>query len=97
MKLWHNCGGAEAVKNFHLPLPDHTYTQLRAAAERTQVPATALAREAIDVWLKQQARKARHDAITAYAEELAGTNFDLDPVLEVAAIEHLLKTSKAAK
>jgi len=36
------------MKNFHLPLPEHAYTRLRAEAERTQMPATALAREAIE-------------------------------------------------
>ena len=36
------------MKNFHLPLPDQTYTGLRAEAERTGVPATTLAREAVD-------------------------------------------------
>ena len=61
------------MRNFHLPLPDETYTRLRAEAERTQVPATTLAREAVDWWLRQQARKARQDAISAYAAEMAGT------------------------
>ena len=55
------------MKNFHLPLPETTYTRLRAEAERTHVPATTLAREAVDWWLRQQFRKARHDAIAAYA------------------------------
>jgi len=82
------------MKNFHLPLPEQTYTQLRAEAERTQVPATVLAREAIDLWLRHQLRKARHEAIAAYAEEMVGTNLDLDPVLESAGIEHLVKTGK---
>ncbi|MGA1997678.1 MAG: hypothetical protein ABSH45_18055 [Bryobacteraceae bacterium] len=82
------------MKNFHLPLPEQTYSRLRAEAERTRVPATALAREAIDLWLRLQLRKARHQAIAAYAGEMAGTNFDLDPVLEAAAIEHLAKTGK---
>jgi hypothetical protein len=82
------------VKNFHLPLPEQTYSRLRAEAERTQVPATALAREAIDLWLRHQLRKARHKAITAYAEEMSGSRLDLDPVLESAGIEHLLKTAK---
>ncbi len=80
------------MKNFHLPLPEQTYTQLRAEAERTQVPATALAREAIDLWLRHQLRKARHEAIAAYAEKMAGTNLDLDPDLELAGIERLAKT-----
>jgi len=87
----------EDMKNFHVPLPERTYAELRAEAERTQVPATTLAREAIDWWLRHQLRKARHDAIAAYAAEMAGTNFDLDRDLESAGIEHLLKTGKDTK
>jgi hypothetical protein len=85
------------MKNFHLPLPEHTYSQLRAESERTQVPATTLAREAIDLWLRQQLRRTRHDAIAAYAEEMAGTNLDLDAALESAGIEHMVKTGKIPK
>jgi hypothetical protein len=85
------------MRNFHLPLPEQTYSHLRAEAERAQVPATALAREAIDGWLRQQLRKARHDQIAAYAAEMAGTEFDLDPDLEAAGIEHLMKTGKTTK
>lgn len=75
------------MRNFHLPLPDDTYEHLRDAAERSKVPATALAREAIDFWLRQQRRKARHDAVAAYAAETAGTSLDLDADLEAAGIE----------
>lgn len=78
------------MKNFQLPLPDDTYQQLRALAERSGVPATAVAREAIDFWLRQPFRKARHDAIAAYAAEMAGTRFDLDTELETAGTAHLL-------
>jgi hypothetical protein len=85
------------MKNFHLPLPEQTYIQLRAEAERTQVPATSLAREAIDLWLRNQMRKARHEAIAAYAAEMAGTHLDLDPGLEAAAIEHLLESGREPK
>ena len=85
------------MKNFHLPLPEHTYAELRAEAERMQVPATTLAREAVDWWLRQQFRKARHDAIAAYAAEMAGTRLDLDADLESAAIEHILNTSKGTR
>src|SRR5690242_11014571 len=45
----------EYMKNFHLPLPEQTYALLREEAERTQLPATTLAREAIDAWLRDQA------------------------------------------
>ena len=83
------------MKNFHLSLPEQIYNRLRAEAERTGVPATTLAREAVDSWLRQQGRKARHEAIAAYATKMAGTHLDLDADLESAAIEHLLNTGKA--
>jgi hypothetical protein len=85
------------MKNFHLPLPEHTYIGLRAEAERTGVPATTLAREAVDSWLRQQKRKASHDAIAAFAAETAGTHLDLDTDLQSAGIEHILKTAKAKR
>lgn len=85
------------MKNFHLPLPEEIYLRLRAEAERVQVPATTLAREAVDGWLRQQARKARQDAISAYAAEMAGTDLDLDTALESAGVEHLVKTGKTTR
>jgi hypothetical protein len=90
MHPWHRGG----VKNFHVPLPEATYDQLRAEAMRTQVPATALAREAVDRWLREQERKALHEEIAAYAAEMAGTEMDLDPALEAAGIEHLLRSTR---
>ena len=85
------------MKNFHLPLPQETYAHLKAEAERMRIPATTLTREALDCWLRQQLRKARQDAIAAYAAEMAGTDLDLDSDLESATIEHLVKTGKAAR
>jgi hypothetical protein len=85
------------MKNFHLPLPEETYSHLKAEAERAQLPATILAREAIDSWLRQQLRKARHEAIANYAAEMAGSRFDLDSDLESAGIEHLVKTARKPK
>ncbi|MEO8369965.1 MAG: hypothetical protein ABI806_12260 [Candidatus Solibacter sp.] len=85
------------MKNFHLPLPDQTYARLRAEADRMEVPATALAREAVDSFLRQLARNARRDAISAYATEMAGTRLDLDSDFEAAAIEHLMTETRTAK
>lgn len=82
------------MKNFHLPLPEQTWSGLRAEAERAQVPATALAREAIDWWLREQAKKARHDQIASWVAEMAGTELDLDPDLEAAGIELTVKAGK---
>ena len=83
------------MRNFHLPLPEQTYTQLRAASERARVPATTLARQAIDVWLAAQAKAALHEEIAAFATEFAGTEFDLDPELEAAGVEFLLSQNEA--
>jgi hypothetical protein len=66
-------------------------------AERTRTPATALARQAIETWLRDQARRARHDAIAAFAAEMAGTDLDLDRQLEAAAVEHLKGTGRVPK
>jgi hypothetical protein len=94
---WHNETRSQVMKNFHVPLPEQTYDNLRAEAERMQVPATTLAREAVDWWLRQQFRKSRQEAIAAYAAEMAGTHLDLDSDLESAAIEHLVKGGKAGR
>jgi hypothetical protein len=85
------------MKNFHLPLPEQTYSQLRAEADRTHIPATSIARDAIDDWLRRQKRKARDDEIAAFASEMAGTEFDLDPEFEAAGVEHWLKSSSESK
>jgi hypothetical protein len=85
------------MKNFHVPLPEETYTQLRAEADRTQIAATSLARAAINLWLREQRRKATAKAIAEYAREMAGSTFDLDPALESAAVDHLLNTTKNSK
>ena len=82
------------MKNFHLPLPEQTYDRLKADAAKANLPATIVAREAIEVWLRQQLRKARHDAIAAYAAKAAGTDFDLDTQLEAAGVEHLVKAGE---
>lgn len=82
------------MKNFHLPLPETTYEQLRSEAERTSTPATALAREAIDAFLKERKRAETDRAVTEYALAVAGTVEDLDPDFEAASIESWLAMEK---
>ncbi|MBI4639448.1 MAG: hypothetical protein HY731_02070 [Candidatus Tectomicrobia bacterium] len=81
----------KAMRNFHVPLPEDLYDQLRAEADRTQQPATELARQAIDLWIRQRQKAALHESIAAYAAQYAGTVADLDEELEAASIEHLLE------
>ena len=42
-----------ATRNFHVPLPESTYRELREIAEQLHRPATQLGREAIESWLKE--------------------------------------------
>ena len=85
------------MKNFHLPLPEGTYAELRTEAERVQLPATTVAREAIAFWLRARKKAERQNAIAAYAAEMADTRFDLDKNLESAAMEQLTKLDQDTK
>ncbi len=80
----------QARHNFHVPLPEDLYHQLRAEAERTQQPATMIARHAIACWLQQQQHEALHERLQAYATQHEETSVDLDPDLEHAAVEQVL-------
>jgi hypothetical protein len=82
---------SKLTKNLHVPLPASVHRRLREEAERSGRPATELAREAIDLWLAEVRRKEIHEEIARYATECAGTRADLDPLLEKAAMEHLLR------
>ena len=77
------------MKNFHVPLPNQTYESLQLEAQRSQLPATSVAREAIQAWLAARKRAERKKAIAAYAAEMAGTEMDLDTNLEDATLEIL--------
>ena len=82
------------MKNFHVPLSDQAYLELRDESARSKRPATTLAREAIVLWLRARKKLARHKAIAAYAANVAGTDFDLDSSLEAVAVENLLATEE---
>jgi hypothetical protein len=75
------------IRNFHLPLPEPTYRRLRDAAERTNQPATTLARYAIEAWLRQHRRAMVREDIARFAAETAGSREDLDEALEAASLE----------
>ena len=81
---------ARMQRNLHVPLPEALHERLRAEATRSGRPATTLAREAIEAWIEDRERAAVHEAIAAYAAEVAGTSADLDEDLEQAGIDHLV-------
>ena len=78
------------MHNFHVPLPDELYTQLRDEASRSNQPATELARYAIKSWLKAREKAALHEALSEFVNEYAGTDLDLDEDLETLSIDCLL-------
>ena len=75
------------MKNFHLPLPEEVYAALREQAAALSRPATIIAREAIETWLRERRRASVREAIAEYAATHAGTTTDLDPALEAASLE----------
>jgi predicted transcriptional regulator len=85
------------MRNFHLPLSDDVYRQLREEAARSSRPATSVARQAIELWLRHRKKVARREAIAAFAAEHAGGPLDLDANLEAAAVEQLRSTNQDAR
>jgi hypothetical protein len=79
------------LKNFHLPLPADVYAGLREEAASLRRPATAVARDVIEAWLRDRRRLALREAIAQYAVKQAGTRADLDPALESASLDLLRK------
>jgi hypothetical protein len=77
-------------------LPDQTYAHLKAEAERMQVPATVWRVTPSTVGSGNNSEAPR-ETRSAYAAEMAGTGVDFDSDLELAAIEHLLKTGPAPR
>ena len=87
---------AVPLRNFHLPLPEDVYQALRDEAGVLRRPATAVAREAIEDWLRERRRAAVREAIAAYASRQAGTADDLDPSLERASLDLWSEAVKAS-
>ncbi len=80
---------APATKNFHVPLPEELYDELRSAARMADQPATRFAQQLMRVGLAEWRRLHRRQQIAAYAREVAGSRDDLDPDLERAGISSL--------
>jgi len=78
-----------SLKNFQLPLPEHLYEELANEAKRAGQPATAVARHAIEGWLRQNRRMRLREKMASYARGAGGSAADLDVSLETAAIESL--------
>lgn len=85
------------TKNFHVPLPEPVYFELREAAENMQKPATQMVRDMIESWLIKRRKAKLNQELKTYVEAHAGTQFDIDPELEAAGCEHLLGQKKKTR
>ena len=85
------------LQSFRLLLPAELFRRLRDEAKAAGLPATVVARHAIEAGLRQGRRAAVHEAIHKYAEAMAGTGDDLDPALEAASLAHLAAEERRAQ
>lgn len=65
----------EAKHNFHLPLPEKLYQELRTEAKNANKPTTPLAREALENWIKECKAKSLHKSIVEYAIPIQKQNY----------------------
>lgn len=82
---------ASEKKNLHVPLPPELHANLKEQSRLLGAPTTALAREAIEEWLKRRKRERVAQELREYATRMAGTGADLDPDLEAASVENWLE------
>jgi predicted DNA-binding protein len=82
-------------RNFHVPLSQEVYDGLRSEARKRGRPATAIARHAIEAWLRRTRASELHEEIASYARRQGGSNADFDAPLEAAGIEYLLESDEA--
>jgi hypothetical protein len=88
---WQDPAMTSATRNFHLPLPEALYDELRRAASEVNQPATRFAQELMRAGLDEWRRARRRQEIAAYARQVAGSTEDLDPELERAGLTSLAK------
>ena len=88
-KNWGGILPGSSVKKLSLPLPEDMHSELFDESRRTGVPATKLARAAIEDWLRRRKRERRREEIRRFATRHAGGEYDLNPVFESAAAEEL--------
>ncbi|NBC96657.1 MAG: hypothetical protein GVY27_09915 [Deinococcus-Thermus bacterium] len=78
---------SSTTKKMHLPLSPDLHAELTREAEAAGIPATVLAREAIEAWLERRRRQRVAEQLHAFAERHGGTELDLDEAFEEAAVD----------
>lgn len=75
--------GAMPRKSFHVSLLPETYDALREEAAARGIPATRIVKKAGEAWIDDQKAERLRKEIAAYALEMAGTDADLNPALDL--------------
>jgi len=83
--------------NFHLPIPEPLHTELRATANAQGRPATELARDLVREGLARLHRAQRQEELRTFAEAMAGSELDLDPLMEAAGLEAISEGAGKAR
>jgi predicted DNA-binding protein len=79
----------KATKKLHVPLTAELHGSLQQISSAVGKPATVVAREAIEEHLKRLKKSVIDESIQRWALEVSGTDLDLDPELEEAAVDFL--------
>ncbi len=82
---------AALTQNFHVPLPEALHAEIRAAAQEAGCPSTELAREFLRAGLERRRAERTARELSEYVAAMAGTTDDLDPELEAAGLENLVR------
>ena len=79
------------VKKLNLPMPPELHEALFEESRSLGVPATRIVRSALEDWLAKRRQARLEEEIYRFATTYGGTEIDLDPQLEQAATEELLR------
>ena len=79
-------------QNFHLPLSPKLYAELKEQAQERGQPATELARDALESYLRQLRIQKIGAELEAYVDAVAGTRDDFDPDVAAAGADVICAT-----
>lgn len=82
------------TKKINLPLPGDLHRAIFAEAREQGMPATRLVRSILRRWLDERARAREAEELSRFAREHAGSELDLAPELEAAAMAELERATR---
>ncbi len=83
-----------SVKKLNLPLSPELHAALFTEPHNLGIPTTRLVRSVLEEWIEKRHRARLDEESYRFAMTWGGTEIDLDPELEQAATEELLRLDK---